>query len=136
MKRGFSIGAAGWVLAAGLVGSLVVGGLVACAGPGAAEVSAASPRGARVVVVNQTDFAWRLEFTPRSGQADARLVAEVAPRGVRELTVRSGGYGVRMEVLPSEAGGPEAREEEVVLVDGKVYRWPLGTLLAAPDPGR
>ena len=106
-----------WIFAAG------------CATP--APVSPAVPQQpAHLVVINLTDYAWRIVLTRPSGEPahESRL----QPRATAKVDLAGGDYVIEQTALSAGAAPELSRRIPAKLEPGQTYRWRLVTLLSEP----
>ncbi len=101
--------------------------LVSCAAPELSPVKAPSPP-AHLVVINQTDYEWRLAIN-RASDEPVRNV-EVVARASQTLDLPGGDYVIEQTMLPTAAAPELSRKISSRLEPGQTYRWRLATLLS------
>ena len=101
--------------------------LAGCAAPDLTPVKA-PPLPAHLVVINETDYEWRLTIHRVSGESVREL--RVLARASETIDVAGGDYVIEQTMLPT-AGAPElSRTIPSRLEPGQTYRWRLATLLS------
>ncbi|HEY4248946.1 MAG TPA: hypothetical protein VGM64_19130 [Lacunisphaera sp.] len=101
--------------------------LAGCAAPDLAPVKTPAPP-AHLVVINQTDYEWRVTVHRVSGESVREL--RVLARASETIDVAGGDYVIEQTMLPT-AGAPElSRAIPSRLEPGQTYRWRLATLLS------
>jgi hypothetical protein len=103
--------------------------LVGCVTP--VVVPAAAPQApAHLIVINVTDYEWRLVIARSAGATikDARLQS----RATLAIDLAGGDYVIEQSVLGDNATPEMARKIPVSLASGQTYRWRLVTLLSEP----
>jgi len=111
-------GAVGWLM-------LVPG--CATAGPAPVRVSASAP-GTHLVVVNLTNYAWRIAIVSPTG--DESFAEKIQPQASVQINLRGGDYLIEQTVVTETAGPELSRRIPARLEPGQTYRWPLVTLLS------
>lgn len=113
-----------WLFAALIV--LVAG----CAGPAVAPVKV-PPAPAHLVVINQTDYEWRLTIDRASGELvrTVRVLARVS----ETIDVSGGDYVIEQTMLPTASAPELSRKISSRFEPGQTYRWRLATLLSQPN---
>lgn len=108
-------------------GCALVGMLLAV---GCAKKAPAShqPAPAHLVVINVTDYAWRLAITAADG-ADPRS-EQVPPRAELTIKLAGGNYEVEQASVSANATPDLTRRMSFRLESGLTYRWRLATLLS------
>lgn len=104
--------------------------LPGCAAPELATVEAPPPP-AHLVVINQTDYEWRLVINrpPGESMTDIRVLA----RASQTIDLAGGDYMIEQTMLPPTPAPELRREIFSRLAPGKTYRWRLATLLSEPN---
>lgn len=95
------------------------------------------------VVVNLSDYEWRIAIAPTGG-GEARAL-RLPARALQEIDVAAGDYVIDQTMLTGNAEPASTRRLTIRLEPGQTYRWRLVTLLSAPmqesgrerwEPGR
>lgn len=101
-------------------------GLVACA-----TGQMTPPKPARVQLVNQSDYGWRI--SAQSSAGGAPLIWLVAKRETRELTLPGGDYQIEQTMVSDPSAADAPRRFTCTLEAAQTYRWRLTTMLSAPE---
>jgi hypothetical protein len=104
--------------------------LSGCAAPESAPVRA-SPLPAHLVVINETDYEWRLAIR-RAPDGPGRDV-QVLARASQTLDLPGGDYMIEQTMLATSAAPALSRKISSRLEPGQTYRWRLATLLSESD---
>jgi hypothetical protein len=101
--------------------------LPGCAAPELAPVKAPPPP-AHLVVINQTDYEWRLVINRPPG--DSMMDIRVLARASQTIDLAGGDYVIEQTMLPKTNAPELSREISSRLESGQTYRWRLATLLS------
>lgn len=84
---------------------------------------------AKLRVENRSPSSWRIEFS-RQGATSKEVL--VAPWDTLEIPLKAGDYRVIQTLLDEHGHDGHLHVFDLTLSRGKVYQWPLVTLLAPP----
>jgi hypothetical protein len=86
---------------------------------------------ARVVLANESDYAWRIVARPANGGLP--IEGYVSARGSVEMTLPAQTYSVEQTMLLRENIASSTRRFPFTPEAGQSYRWHLSTLLSQPN---
>lgn len=120
-----------WCAGVVLFGFVLSG--VACSNRKNARHPAVRP--AVIIVENHTGYDWRIAFTsiaPAAAGSEAAVPSwiDVSARATRRVELVEGAYRVR-RALVAEAAPLDDQGVELIFENGRIYTWPLGTLLSS-----